>query len=119
MEMKDFNPENTVGAPEALRTCSCCHRQLPLDHFYLHSPGGRPEGRCKDCHRRAVRMRRKLAAADPAVDEGRTDLFRVDDRDWRLELIRRAKQVVRLSMERRARRLREWEWEQETKDWTD
>ena len=118
MESKGFNRENTTGGVPSHRVCSGCGRLLPFDQFYVNNRFGTPERRCKDCRRRAMRLRRKLAANRPAGDEGRADIFRVADRNVRLELIRRARQVVRDSMARRLRRVHELEWEQETKDWT-
>ena len=118
MEAKGFNQENTAGDAPSLCVCRCCGRLLPPDQFYLRRRGGTPEHRCKDCHRRAMRLRRKLVSGRRAEDGGRADIFRVADRNVRLELIRRARQVVRDSMERRLRRVHEQEWEQETRDWT-
>ena len=105
MESKGFNRENTTGGVPSHRVCSGCGRLLPLDQFYVNNRFGTPERRCK-------------AATRPAGDEGRADIFRVADRNVRLELIRRARQVVRDSMARRLRRVHELEWEQETRDWT-
>ena len=60
MEAKGFNQENTAGDAPSLCVCRCCGRLLPPDQFYLRRRGGMPEHRCKDCHRRAMRLRRKL-----------------------------------------------------------
>ena len=110
MEVIDFNPENMMEAAAGFRVCNCCGRSLPLSQFYLRRRGGKPEPRCKDCQRRAVRMRRKLSPARREDDGRRTDLFGVADRARRLELILRAKQLVRDSVARHARRMSEWEF---------
>ncbi len=110
METELFNQENMADSTSAYCECSCCHRLLPVGQFYLHNQGGRRERRCKDCRRRARRMRRMLVPRPSADIAGHTDIFREDDRARRLELILRAKQLVRDSIERRARRLREWDF---------
>lgn len=116
--MKTYENALATLVPAGWHVCTCCRRLLPPDAFYLRRRDGSPEGRCKECHRQAMRLRRRMRAlADtqflhdvPTVPR----ITNLPDRDERLRLIREALRHVRESMERRRRKLRAEDFFRET-----
>jgi hypothetical protein len=49
-----------VVLPET-KTCSDCHEELPISEFYIKKKDGKPEGRCKECSKRAGIRNRTLS----------------------------------------------------------
>lgn len=52
--------------PIPLKTCTKCHRELPLTEFRFQNPGGRRHAECRQCHAEYERrrLRKKAAQAD-------------------------------------------------------
>ena len=95
-----------------LRLCGNCRRALPLTEFYLNHRTQLPDNYCKECRKQMARERhRKSIVAKSQQTSGSYPVItRISDRDERLALILRAKQLVRESvMRKRARLMREEE----------
>ena len=52
-----------------VRFCGCCHRELPVDSFYVDKRTLAPDNYCKECRRAMsnARYRRSLPASNPLV----------------------------------------------------
>ena len=50
-----------------VRFCGCCHRELPVDSFYVDKRTLAPDNYCKECRRAMsnARYRRSLPASNP------------------------------------------------------
>ena len=72
-----------------VRFCGCCHRELPVDSFYVDKRTLAPDNYCKECRRAMsnARYRRSLPASN------------------RMYLILNALKVVRESVLRKRKRL--------------
>lgn len=86
--------------------CGCCRKELPLEAFYIEKNTQRPDRYCKECRRAASNMRYyHVQAAEhthryPVITE-------TADRALRMALIMHAWQVVKESVARKRKRLRE------------
>lgn len=96
-----------------VRHCGCCHRPLPVEAFYIDKRTQLPDNYCKECRRSFSHNRYRSSQDTKAGEEERQQacrypvITRLADRPFRLLLILHAKQVVRESVERKRKRLKE------------
>lgn len=83
------------------RYCGCCHRELPLDAFYvLNKQTSSLDNYCKACRKELsnARYRRLTSESEPP---GYPVITETADRELRMRLIENALQVVRASVLRK------------------
>lgn len=87
-----------------VRFCGCCHRELPVDSFYVDKRTLAPDNYCKECRRAMsnARYRRSLPASNPLRYPVITE---ISDCTLRMYLILNALKVVRESVLRKRKRL--------------
>ena len=87
-----------------VRFCGCCHRELPVDSFYVDKRTLAPDNYCKECRRAMsnARYRRSLPASNPLRYPVITE---ISDCTLRMYLILNALKVVRESVLRMRNRL--------------
>lgn len=91
---------------KSLRTCGCCLKKLPFEAFYINKRTQNPDNYCKECRKATCRKRYHRtqisndARSYPVITE-------TNDYNLRMTLILHARQVVRESIERKRRSLRE------------
>lgn len=96
-----------------LHVCGCCKRMLPIEAFYLDKKTDRPGNYCKECRKSASRKHRKVEKYT-IVNGGEAPypvITRVKDPTVRRELLLRALNTVSASIERKRRKLLEFEAE--------
>ena len=93
------------------RCCSHCHRTLPIEEFYIvNKRTGKHDAYCKSCRRLMNRLRQHPdEQADPEARPRRSLIFKETDPIRRMQLIRQACNVVRESVLRKQKRMREEE----------
>lgn len=87
-----------------VRRCGCCHRELPLDAFYMvNKQTSAFDNYCKACRKElsATRYYRSLPTDEPPRYPVIT---KTEDKELRMHLIMNALQVVRASVLRKRRR---------------
>lgn len=89
-----------------VRFCGCCHRELPVDSFYVDKRTLAPDNYCKECRRAmsSARYRSSLSANNPLRYPVITE---IPDRALRMCFIMNALKVVRESVLRKRKRLSE------------
>lgn len=90
------------------RTCGCCHKELPIEAFYLNKRTQHADSYCKECRKSATNNRyrnRKYANSQ----YGYPVITQVTDPALRLSLILHAWQTVNESIARKRKKLREKE----------
>ena len=85
---------------KSLRTCGCCLKKLPLEAFYINNRTQNPDNYCKECRKATCRKRYHHTHRYPVITE-------TNDYSLRMTLILHARQVVRESIARKRRSLRE------------
>ena len=89
-------------------TCYCvrCHRELPVEAFYMRRDTGRPDCYCIACRKEMNRTRYRKSH----IENGKRDypvITDITDGAQRLSLIRHALRVIRENTARKGRKLRE------------
>ncbi|WP_291529644.1 hypothetical protein [Bacteroides sp. UBA939] len=111
--------ENSLptSSPSLLHTCKYCNQALPLDSFYVNRTTLQPDKYCKQC-RKAINHKRykkeKLSTGIPPERLPYPVITQIEDRETRLQLIRNARQRVRLIVERKKKRIKEEEERRES-----
>lgn len=87
------------------RLCGCCHRELPLDAFYVNKRTLTRDYYCKECRKEAqnARYRRSIPAGIPP--NRYPVITEISDRALRMHFIMNALAVVRESILRKRKRL--------------
>lgn len=104
----------TQNIRKTVRVCGCCHKELSIDSFYVNKRTKLPDNYCKECRRSFSSTRyHYLQVADkpphcPVITK-------IPDRNLRITFILHALQVVRESVERKRRRLREEEYRNDSR----
>ena len=105
---KNLSDNGVAWSP--LRVCRQCRQARPLSEFYIRKQRKGVDSCCKECRR--VQMRRYYLSKEPTVVRPLSLPASELPPGMRLQLILRAKEVVRRRVLRRADRLRnrdEWD----------
>ena len=91
---------------KSLRTCGFCLKKLPLEAFYINKRTQNPDNYCKECRKATCRKRYHHTQI---VNDTRSYpvITETNDYSLRMTLILHARQVVRESIARKRRSLRE------------
>ena len=95
------NIENTS------RTCGCCHKELPIEAFYINKSTQKPDNYCRECRKSATSHRYHNRKS--SIKYGYPVITQVTDPDLRMTLILHAWQCVNESIARKQRKLHEEE----------
>lgn len=90
--------------------CGHCKRILPLGEFYYRKKGKR-DSYCKACRKASskLRYRQNIVRTMETIASERRDLTEIENRRERIEMIRRAKVKVYISIRRKSERMKQAE----------
>lgn len=92
--------------------CKNCQRELPLESFYFNKTTLCPDKFCKECRKSISRKQYssgKITKASLPEEHDYPVITEIGDRETRMQLIQHALEEVRLSMERKKKRVHEEE----------
>lgn len=92
----------------SIRTCGCCHRELPLEAFYISKSTQHVDNYCKEC-RKALTSDRYHNSKPVNSSRSYPIITQIAEPALRMSLILHALQTVSKSIARRQQRLREEE----------
>lgn len=87
-----------------LRTCGCCHKELPIEAFYISKHTQHADNYCKECRKA---MTASQYQNDKTVNNSRSYpvITQIADPEQRMALILQALQTVSKSIARKQERI--------------